>query len=157
MCLSVCSSDGGLLKHGAFQGADLKKSKTQAALKVSALRRFHWVLAGALVLPAKLSHWEGGCHRARPQQPYKDPSLKPLSDPSALSVMHMEMKPSKPTQGRRCPGTFSPSLTREAQVSVPLKVSLEGGRGAKGLFMVSRLSCSIKMLKKIIFSPFLKY
>lgn len=131
VCLSVCSSDGGLPRHGAFQGADLKKSKTQAALKVSALRRFHWVLAGALVPPAKLSHREGGSHRAQPQQPYKDPSPKPLSDPSALSVMRTEMKPSKPTQGRRCPRHL---FAHEAQVSVHPEVSLEGGRGGKGLY-----------------------
>lgn len=54
VCLSLCSLDGGLPKQGAFQEADLKKSKTQAALKVPPLRHFHQVLAGMLVLPAKL-------------------------------------------------------------------------------------------------------
>lgn len=53
---AACSSDRDLPKHSAFQGVDLKKSKTQAAWKVSALRCFCWVLAGALVLLAKLSH-----------------------------------------------------------------------------------------------------
>lgn len=98
VCLSLCSLDGGLPKHGAFQGADLKKSKTQAALKVPALRHSHWVLAGTLVLPAKLSHQEGGCHQAQPPLPYKDPSLKLPLDPSALSMLHTELKPSRATK-----------------------------------------------------------
>lgn len=109
MCLSLCSLDGGLHKHGTFQEADLKKSKTQ----VPALRHFHQVLAGTLVLPAKLSHQEGGCHQAQPPLPYKYPSLKLPLDPSALSMLHMEMKPSrttKPLQAEDAPAS-SPILS----------------------------------------------
>lgn len=150
-CLSVCSSDSGLPKHGTFQGIDLKKSKTQPALKVSALGCFHWVLAGAWVLPAMFSHREGGPQQAQPQQPCKDPSPKQLADPLAPSVMQMETKPSKPTkptQGRRCPRHLPPSLTHEAPGSVPLKVSLEGGRGGKGLVQFPRLAAPSKCFKK---------
>lgn len=109
MCLSLCSLDGGLPKHGAFQGVDLKKSKTQAALEVPALRHFHRVLAGTLVLLAKLSHQEGGCHRAQPPLPYKDPSLKLPLDPSALSMLHMEMKPSRTTEPPQAEDVPAPS------------------------------------------------
>lgn len=109
VCLSLCSLDGGLPKHGAFQGADLKKSKTQAARKVPALRRFHRVLAGTLALPAKLSHQEGGCHRAQPPLPYKDPSLKLPLDPCALSMWHVEMKPSRTTEPLQAEDAPAPS------------------------------------------------
>lgn len=109
VCLSLCSLDGGLPKHGAFQGADLKKSKTQAARKVPALRHFHRVLAGTLALPAKLSHQEGGCHRAQPPLPYKDPSLKLPLDPSALSMWHVEMKPSRTTEPLQAEDAPAPS------------------------------------------------
>lgn len=111
VCLSLCSLDGSLPKHGAFQEADLKKSKTQAALKVPPLRHFHQVLAGTLVLPAKLSHQEGGCHQAQPPLPYKDPSLKLPLDPCALSILHMEMKPSRTTK---------PPQVEDAPASTPI-------------------------------------